>query len=136
MTARKGKFGRTHEAAIAALLIEPTIERAAAACGVGEKTLRRWLARPDFVERYRAARQEILTATVGELQRGALDAARVLRELLTNTATPAAIRVRAARSILASVFKGVETLDFVERLVALEQEGQTYEQSQATAGLP
>ena len=42
------KLNRRQEAALVALLAEPTYTAAAARARVSEKTLRRWLKRPEF----------------------------------------------------------------------------------------
>src|SRR5438093_11604505 len=59
---------RKREQAIAALLEHPTIAAAASAVGIGEKTLRRWLAEPDFQADYRAACEQAVRMAVGHLQ--------------------------------------------------------------------
>jgi hypothetical protein len=53
------KFSRKMEEAIQALLMQDTILGAAEAVGIGEKTLRRWLKRPDFREAYDEARKRL-----------------------------------------------------------------------------
>ena len=51
-------LGRKEEQAIVALLTRPTVTEAAKACAVSEVTLWRWRQRPEFSERYRAARRQ------------------------------------------------------------------------------
>jgi hypothetical protein len=65
---RPGKYARRKELAIAALIAEPTIQAAARRVGVCPRTLRYWLARPDFAEAFRKARQAVLDGVVGRLQ--------------------------------------------------------------------
>ena len=62
------KLSRNQERAIAALLVHPTMAKAAAAAGVGEVTLWRWLQIPEFKEQYRLARREAVSQAVGHLQ--------------------------------------------------------------------
>jgi hypothetical protein len=55
----RGKCPRQAEAAIAALLAEPTIEAAARKAGISESTLLRWLQEPAFKAAFRAARRQV-----------------------------------------------------------------------------
>jgi hypothetical protein len=56
------------EQAIPALLSTSTITEAAAVAGVGERTLKRWLAEDaEFVSQYRAVRRQIVEASVSRL---------------------------------------------------------------------
>ena len=116
------KLPRKQEAALAALLRESTVERAAGAAGVADSTLRRWLALPDFRRRYAEARQRIVDAAVLDLQRGCADAVRALVEIVANSEQPPSVRVSAARAILDSSFKGAELINLAERVTALEAE--------------
>jgi transposase len=52
------KLNLKQQRAIQALLSEPSIRQAAERAAVGEKSIRRWLQRPDFKEAYQRARQE------------------------------------------------------------------------------
>jgi hypothetical protein len=63
-----GKRPRREDAALAALLAEPTIEAAAATAGISKSTLLRWLAEPDFRTRYRDARRQVVEHAVSGLQ--------------------------------------------------------------------
>lgn len=114
------KLPRKQEAALAALLTEPTIERGAEAVGVADSTLRRWLTLPDFRRRYREARQRIVDAAVLDLQRAAAAAASALVEIVADAKQPPAVRVSAARTILSESFKGLELVDLAERVAVLE----------------
>lgn len=130
------KLTRKQEAAIAALLAEPTLERAADVTGVAESTLRRWLQRPDFADRYREARQALVDNAVRDLQRACGEAARVLRDVATNPETPATARVAACKAILEQTYKGLEVFDLAERIAKLEtsiDKGAWHERRAATA---
>ena len=100
---------------------EPTIERAAKACGIGEATLRRWLKDPAFQERYRAVRKESLQAVMNRLQQIAAEAVECLREVAVNSAAPSSARVAAARAVLEAIIKTVELQEIEERLTELEK---------------
>jgi hypothetical protein len=69
MTGHGAKFGRKKEEAIAALLLQPTVEKAALAINVGTKTLGRWMKLPEFAAAYRKARHDAYSLTIARLQR-------------------------------------------------------------------
>ena len=119
MTVRTGQ-GRKRTAAIAALLVSPTIAHAAQTAGVSDATLTRWLRENGFARQYRLAQREALAQAIATLQAAAGSAVTVLRAaMLDQTATPAS-RVAAARVILEFSFRGAEIADLQERLEAIE----------------
>lgn len=107
------------EAAILALLQQPTVEAAAKACDVGAVTLWRWMQRPDFQAAYRDARRRALEAAIAALQQAAGEAVETLRRNLR--CGHAGAEVRAAVAILEQAHKGAELLDLEERIEALEE---------------
>jgi hypothetical protein len=112
------KRPRKEEAAIAALLTSPSIEAAAVAAKVAEKTLRLWLKDPEFLSAYREARRRVLETAIGRMQQaagGAVDA--LVRNL---TCGRAADEIKAAGLILQLGTQAVELMDVEERLAALE----------------
>ena len=109
------------EAAIAALLSEPTIAEAAGKAGIGERTLLRWLAEPEFKARYREVRRQVVEHAVSALQQAASKAVAVLVTLTEDAAAPPAARVSAAKAILDQAFKGTELLDLATRIEQLER---------------
>jgi hypothetical protein len=115
------KFSRKQEQAIAALLAEPTIEKAARAAGIGFATLRRWLQNDDFQERYRQAKKQTLDAVMSHLQLIAGEAVETLREVAVNREAPASSRVAASRAILETAMKVVEAEEIERRLIELER---------------
>ena len=112
------KLSRKREQAIAALLIEPTVGDAARKIGIGERTLRRWMAEPVFSESFKEARLQCFAEAVRGLQSAACDAVRTLRLALTDRS--GSVRVRAATEILnmSRDLGGVE--DILERIERLE----------------
>ena len=120
MTARSGgRRPQREEQAIAALLSEPTIVAAATKTGIGESTLLRWMAEPDFKARLRAARRSLVEGAIGRLQQAATMAVDALTRNLT-CGIPA-VEVGAAKSVLDQAVKAVELVDLAERVEALEQ---------------
>jgi len=122
MTGHGEKLSRKKEAAIIALLSEPTIEKAAAKAGIAKPTLWRWLQIPEFQAAYREARREAVSQAIGALQRASAEAVEALRRIMNDTTAPATARVNAARSIIEFAIKGVEIEDILARLEALENE--------------
>lgn len=115
------KLSRKREQAIAALLAQPTIAKAAEACGVGERTLHRWLADPDFAQRYAVARRDVLRQGIGRLVGALPRAVQVLDEVMTASDAPAAVRVSAARVVVSGWQAAHDADDLEERIAALEQ---------------
>jgi hypothetical protein len=120
MTGHGAKFGRKMEAAIAALVVRPSIEDAARAAGVGEKTLRRWMREPEFKAQYLEARREGVHQAVGRMQQATSAAGTVILKLMTDPNVPPAVRLRAAENVFAHAIKGIELEDIEARLTQLE----------------
>ena len=114
------KLSRNQERAIAALLVHPTMAKAATAAGVGEVTLWRWLQIPEFKEQYRLARREAVSQAVGHLQRSCSVAVLALTDVAQDVNCPASARVSAARTVLELALKGVELEDLAVRVEELE----------------
>jgi hypothetical protein len=119
------KLTARQEAAITALLAEPTQAAAAAKCGASEPTLRRWLKSPRFRRAFLDARRQVVDGVVSQLQRAATKAVKALERNLDcqNPAT----EVRAALGVLEQTFRGVELLDLAERIEELERRQQLQE---------
>jgi hypothetical protein len=120
----KRKGGNKKEAALAALLAQPTAKAAAQSCGISYRQLLRWLAEPEFAERFSQAKLELVSATGARLRANGVAAAEALREVAANPMNPpgAGARVAAARGTLEFMFKSVETEEILERLEKLEQD--------------
>ena len=112
------KLTRKQDAAIGALLSQPTISAAARSVGLGEATLRRWLKEPDFLGAYRATRRDALEHCVALLQKTGSAAVEALQQSLQ--ATSEGVRLRAACAILDYSMKGAELLDLEARVAVLE----------------
>src|SRR4051812_2717927 len=108
------------EKALAELLNQPTVAKAAAAAKVSERTLYRWLAEPTFDAQYRQRRRQAVGHATAQLQRAAGAAVVVLSRLMISDATPAAVRRQAACDILTFAIKSVELDDLAARIEALE----------------
>jgi hypothetical protein len=112
------KLSRKQEAAVAALLTHGTILQAAEAVGLSERTLRRWLAVPEFRATYNTARRQVIeqsTAVLGQLTtHAALALGQALRD------DDMGVRVRAAKVIFDTALRGVEVADLEARIAELE----------------
>ena len=115
------KLGRKQEEAIAALLSQRGIEDAARACGVGTRTLIRWLKLPEFNAAYRDARRAAVSQSVARLQQATGAAVSTLLKVMIDPSTPASTKVRAADSVLDHSAKAIEIEDLEVRLTELER---------------
>jgi hypothetical protein len=114
-----GDKGHRRTAALAALLTEATVEAAAAKAGIGYRTLKKWLAEEGFRRRFRELQREVLERTVARLVSLGGKAVDALAKNLD--APSAAASNRAAELVLSQTAKGLELLDFDERLKAIEE---------------
>jgi transposase-like protein len=113
------KLERKREAAVAALVEEGTIERAARKVRVSASTLKRWLRTDREMQRlFRAARHELLDRTLFWLQMGSGNAVATLIKNLTNES--ASVQLAAANSLLNHLGRITEQVSLEERLAALE----------------
>ena len=113
------KLTRKQEQAIAALLSESTVEKAATKAGVGYRTLKGWLALPDFRDAYRAAQRDLFEQSVIVLKKLAIGAALALGRNLT-CGRPSS-EIRAAVAIYETIMKATDHLELTKRIEALEQ---------------
>src|ERR1019366_3474933 len=115
------KLGRKQEEAIAALLSQRSIEDAARACGLGARTLLRWLKLPEFNDAYRKARRAAFSQSIARLQQATTAAVSTLLKVMVDPNTPASTRVRAADSVLDHSAKSIEIEDIEARVAELER---------------
>jgi hypothetical protein len=110
---------RAEELLLGALASGSSIEQAAQAAGVSVRTAYRRLADPDFAGRLAQARDELLTAALGELVACATEAVATLRSLLS--ADDDRIRLAAAKATLEQLLRLRETLALSQRMATLER---------------
>jgi hypothetical protein len=116
---RSGKE-RVKEAAIQALLVQPTIELAAEASGISRTTLYRFLAQEEFQRLYKQAKSRVLDETINRLRNASLEAVEVLVEVSNDVSATSSARVSAARSIIDLALRAKQIEDIEERLQELE----------------
>ncbi|MEZ6235635.1 MAG: hypothetical protein R3B68_15725 [Phycisphaerales bacterium] len=118
----RGALKPSQERAIGALLVEPSVARAARAAGIGERTLHRWLRDDEaFLGAYRWARREAFGHAIGLTQRIAPHAVHTLASIMADGAAPYQARVAAATALLRFGRESIELDDLAARLEALER---------------
>lgn len=109
------------EAAVLALLSQPSIAKAAEAAKVGLRTLHRWVNEDEaFIAAYRRARRDVFGHAVALTQRYAAIAVQTLAKVMTDPTLPSAARVTAATAILRFGREGIELEDLEERVKHIE----------------
>ncbi len=125
MTGHGEKRSRKGEMAIAALLTSKSIAEAAGSVGIGERTLRRWMAEPTFRDRFLEVRQEFVRRAFTNIQAAMPRAVDALVEILGDSVTvPAAVRVAAARLVIEKGLAVFEAEELLARIQKLEAESQ------------
>lgn len=117
----RGNYDGKRQAAIVALLSEPTLEGAARRVGVDPATLHRWLRDDDFSAEYRRARREALSLAVAQLQGGSSKAGKALLEIIEDRRAPATARVRAIEALFEISLRAIELDDLAARIERLER---------------
>jgi hypothetical protein len=108
--------------AIAALLVSKDVQSAAIQAGVSERTLHRWINEDDpFRSALRAAEAQAIDDAVRRLVGAANSALNVLMVLMLDQKTPAAVRLRAAISVLEQLVKLRELNNLEQRIARLEE---------------
>src|SRR5690349_114005 len=88
------------ESAIAALLTEPTVEKAADAVGVNRRTLYRWLDDAAFKAAYRKARRQAFSHAISLCQKYLPHAVQTLLKVMAKEDAPESARVSAATALM------------------------------------
>lgn len=122
VSGKNGKATRGMERAIAALIANPSVSKAAKAAGLTEATLYRYLRLDDFQAEYQAARRQIVHHSIAVVQAAMSEAVGTLRSIMTDSQAPASARVSAARVVIDTGLRAVEYEDLELRLAALESQ--------------
>ena len=121
MTAPEPELTQKQRRALAALVSEPTLTRAAQAARVSEVTLYRWLRQPAFASAHSQAVGETFRAALGAVQQASQQAIQTLLDVMSDAAAAPNTRVAAARAVLDTALKAHERQEIDERLTAIEQ---------------
>jgi hypothetical protein len=125
------KLSRKCNAAITALLTQPTLADAAASVGISETTLWRWLQRDDFRLKLRQAQETVFDGALKNLQSLTSEAVICLQRNLR--CKRPSVQVQAARTILHFSLKSRELFDLETRISELEsriQERENFSKAQ------
>lgn len=107
--------------ALAALMATTSRDEAAQAAGVAPRTLRSYLADPDFRAAYDALLDASVDAALDSSRAGLSEAVDALRTIVADRGATASARVSAARVVLEYVSELAEMREFDRRLRALEE---------------
>lgn len=117
-TAGNVALSRRQEDALNALVITSTTRDAAVQAKVNERTLQRWMTRPDFMHEYRRRSREISGRAISAVMAAQLEAVQALRAGLRDES--ADVRVRAASRLLDIGLK-LRDVDIEARISELER---------------
>ncbi len=104
-----------------ALACGATIENAALKAGLGQRTVYRRLAQPEFRERLGRLRAEMIERTAGMLTGAAMGSVKTLVDLQQNQEISPAVRRSAARDVLELGIRFREAADVEGRLALVEE---------------
>lgn len=107
--------------AIRALLTGKTQSKAAAAAGVTDRTVSRWMQQDAFCDALRDAELQALAELCRVQATQATAAQQTLLEIMTDTEQPGGVRVRAASQFLSLLPRLREQVVLEERITELEQ---------------
>jgi transposase-like protein len=134
MVSHGAKLSRNMDAAIAALLAQPSVAEAARVIGIRPQTLSRWMKVPEFDAAYRAAQRAVLGRAIARLQQASGSAVTTLLKVMFDADATKAARLAAAEVVLRHAKAANEIEDIQSRLSALARD--TEASHGETAGLP
>lgn len=109
------------ERAVIALATSKSQEEAARKCGLSARTLRHYLAKPEFQKAYRAACLELTAGATNRARQLLSPALDTLNEIMNDANAPPAARTNAARIAIDAALKLTEQVDILEQLRAPEK---------------
>lgn len=119
--AENGALSANQKKALTALLSHATVAKAAEACGLGTRTLTRYLAKETFRVELWKRQDAIVSSVTAALVGLAGDAVAALQDILESKDASDAVKVRAALGWLAQMRQSVELADLVDRIGRLEK---------------
>ena len=106
---------------MAALLSSDTQIDAASKCGITDRTLRSYLADPDFNAEYQRRKRQLVSDATRQIQASYQSAVRALRGIVESDISSAGEKISAARALLEFGLKFTEINDIMIRLEDVEQ---------------
>ena len=107
--------------ALAALLTQPTKEKAAQAAGIGLTTLKRYLDDPEFQEEYQKAVSDLVEDAATAAKQSLAPALSCLREIVEREDASDANRIAASSKLIEYGLKLIETFDILRKIDELEK---------------
>lgn len=107
---------RKDERIIAALISNPTVKAAAAACGTSETQIYARLRTPAFKRKYDAARREMLAQCTAYIQGMVSDAITKMRQIMNDPDAAPQVQLNAAETIARNCAKLTEQTDILAQL--------------------
>lgn len=104
-----------------AMLENPTVEAAAAACDLPAAALHRRLQDAEFKAAYLRRREQLINRACGALRGELAEAMHRLAEIANDPTASESVRSQAAQAVFGICIKIVETLDVPPRLEALKK---------------
>jgi Helix-turn-helix domain of transposase family ISL3 len=117
---RRGKRTRLYETAIAALLTETTIEKAAQKCAVSYSTIGRWMKEPEFIALYNSAKQNILESVKNQLRQLGTKAVTTLSDAIDNATVLTSDKLNASKFVVDRILEFEVTDSLNLRIQQLE----------------
>lgn len=115
-----GELSTKQQRAIAALLTAKNIGAACEVAEVGRSTLTRWMDDPGFITALRRVEAQALDAAGRRLVGLADEAIETVRAIMEDDTMPPAVRLRAAGTVLDTLFKIRELAGLEQRVSRLE----------------
>ena len=112
---------RKDELILSALLSNPTVKAAAAACGVCETQIYARLRTPAFKEKYDKARHELLQQTTAYLQGIAGEAIQKMYSVMNDPDASHQVQLNAAEAITRNNLKMTEQVDILTQIAELKK---------------
>jgi hypothetical protein len=113
---------RLRERVIAALLVSPTMEKAATSCGLSVRTVQRMLNDPEFAKEYQETKVLLLRDTTAKLTSNSNKAVETLRKIFNDRKAPHSARVTAAVQTVRLAREGFYLESLEERIRKLEEQ--------------
>ena len=112
---------RKDELIISALIGNPTVRAAAAACGVSETQIYARLRNAAFKEKYDAARRELLEQSTAYIQGIVSEAIQKMRDVMNDPDASQQVQLNAAEAITRNSLKLTEQADILAQIAELKK---------------
>lgn len=117
----------TNEQIIAALLTEPTIEKAATAAGLSRRALYERMNEPEFLTEYAKAKADLVKGTLFALVEHSQQAVQTIAQIMQDEENKPQVRLQAAGMLLDNVGRYTKQLQAIETAANEEQSKQDSE---------